>query len=93
VGRRVKNPKPNLAQEKNDLRFFFPSRLYLGNTSTDTGQDGETLLVDILTEDAPVENGVLLIGGKLGGTLRSLDHNGRDNSTVKRTEPTRMKKI
>lgn len=72
--------------------LFSRSLLYLGNTSTDTSKDGETLFVDILTEDTLVENGVLLVGGKLGGTLRSLDHDGRDDSTVKCTEPTRMKK-
>lgn len=94
VGIRVKNPKPNLTQEAPGISaafLFFSCRLYLGNTSTDTSQDGETLPVDILAEDALVEDGVLLVGSKLSGTLGSLDHDGRDDSTVKCTESTRKR--
>jgi hypothetical protein len=65
---------------------------YLSNTSTDTSQDGKTLLVDILAEEVLVENGVLLVGGKLGGTLGSLDHDGRNDTTVKSAEPSMLNK-
>lgn len=59
---------------------------YLSDTGTDTGQDSETLLVDIGTKNAPEEDGVLFVGSKLGGTLGSFNHDRRDDSTVKCTE-------
>jgi hypothetical protein len=44
--------------------------IYLSDTGTDTGQDGECLLVDIVPKDDLVKNRVLLVGCKLD----SLDH-------------------
>lgn len=60
---------------------------YLSDTSTDTRQDGKSLLVDVVAEDILVKNCVLFVGCKLGGTLGCLDHDRGNDTTIESAEP------
>jgi len=71
---------------------FIINMAYLRDTGTDTGQNGQSLLVNIVAENLLEEDGVLLVGRKLCGTLGCLNHDGRDDATVESTESNNIQK-